>query len=365
MRDESRSNHVQVIALDNTPIVYVKQRGPASRLDGDDCVTAERNALTCLKDVDLVPKLIKVRDSDAVWVQAVPGADLSKLRGQVGELAAICFRWGAAVAQLHCYRATPEPVPTAPRPWALQPDNLPFSMRGAETGSAFALVLDALRDESALSAAADRANRGWGASAWIHGDLSATNVIVTSTADNAMIRFVDLEAAGLGDPGWDVATALDTLAWLAPSWNAPTEPLVERFLDGISHDMSVVENICDRVAVMYLGKIVEVADTAELYGNPQHPYTEALLSAVPRPDPRLRGSGRRIRLSDDFPDPADPPSGCFFHTRCRYADTDDCVHRRPELRSVAGGHLVACHHAERLELAAATVPVDDSRTLSP
>ena len=133
----------------------------------------------------------------------------------------------------------------------------------------------------------------------------------------------------------------------------------------ISHDMSVVENICDRVAVMYLGKIVEVADTAELYGNPQHPYTEALLSAVPRPDPRLRGSGRRIRLSDDFPDPADPPSGCFFHTRCRYADTDDCVHRRPELRSVAGGHLVACHHAERLELAAATVPVDDSRTLSP
>lgn len=124
----------------------------------------------------------------------------------------------------------------------------------------------------------------------------------------------------------------------------------------ISHDMSVVENICDRVAVMYLGKIVELADTAELYGNPQHPYTEALLSAVPKPDPRLRGAGRRIRLSDDFPDPADPPSGCLFHTRCPYSDEQDCVTRRPELRAVVAGHLAACHYSESLELAPAVEP---------
>ena len=124
----------------------------------------------------------------------------------------------------------------------------------------------------------------------------------------------------------------------------------------ISHDMSVVENICDRVAVMYLGKIVELADTAELYADPQHPYTEALLSAVPKPDPRLRDAGRRIRLSDDFPDPANPPPGCFFHTRCRYSDQDACIHQRPDLRSVEEGHLAACHYSEELDLAPAVEP---------
>ena len=126
----------------------------------------------------------------------------------------------------------------------------------------------------------------------------------------------------------------------------------------ISHDMSVVENICDRVAVMYLGKIVEVASTESVYGNPQHPYTEALLSAVPRPDPRLRDAGRRIRLSDNFPDPADPPSGCFFHTRCPYADEDRCVNERPELRPFGAGHHAACHHAETLSLTSVLDPVD-------
>ncbi len=125
----------------------------------------------------------------------------------------------------------------------------------------------------------------------------------------------------------------------------------------ISHDMSVVESICDRVAVMYLGKIAEVASTEAVYGHPQHPYTEALLSAVPRPDPRLRDSGRRIRLSDDFPDPADPPSGCFFHTRCPYADEGVCVTERPELRPMGPGHRAACHHAETLSLTSVLDPV--------
>ncbi len=123
----------------------------------------------------------------------------------------------------------------------------------------------------------------------------------------------------------------------------------------ISHDMSVVESICNRVAVMYLGRIVELAETERLYSEPQHPYTEALLSAVPRPDPRLRGSGRRIRLSDNFPDPARPPSGCFFHTRCRYADEDRCTSERPHLRPVVDEHLSACHHAEALSLGGATL----------
>ena len=124
----------------------------------------------------------------------------------------------------------------------------------------------------------------------------------------------------------------------------------------ISHDLSVVQNICHRVAVMYLGRVVELADTERLYAAPQHPYTEALLSAVPRPDPRLRGAGGRIRLSDEFPDPANPPSGCFFHTRCHYAQQDRCAVDRPELRLVdahrngAGPHQAACHFAEDLDL---------------
>jgi peptide/nickel transport system ATP-binding protein len=124
----------------------------------------------------------------------------------------------------------------------------------------------------------------------------------------------------------------------------------------ISHDLSVVESVCDRVAVMYLGKIVELAETDELYARPRHPYTEALLSAVPRPDPRLRGSARRIRLSDDLPDPAHPPAGCSFRTRCRFARPGVCdvPGAPPELAPAAGragaGHRVACHLAGELTL---------------
>ncbi|MDB1090056.1 ATP-binding cassette domain-containing protein [Streptomyces sp. ACA25] len=121
----------------------------------------------------------------------------------------------------------------------------------------------------------------------------------------------------------------------------------------ISHDLSVVENICDRVAVMYLGRIVEIAETEELYGRPRHPYTEALLSAVPRPDPRLRGVGRRLRLSDDLPDPAAPPPGCTFHTRCHYVRKETCAvpGGEPELLNISGTRRSACHFAGELDLA--------------
>ncbi len=119
----------------------------------------------------------------------------------------------------------------------------------------------------------------------------------------------------------------------------------------IAHDLSVVEYLCDRVAVMYVGKLVEVAETEELYTHPLHPYTEALLSAVPKPDPTLRDRTRRIILEGDVPDPANPPSGCYFHTRCRFSDGNRCVHEEPPLRTIQHGHAVACHYAEELTLA--------------
>ncbi len=117
----------------------------------------------------------------------------------------------------------------------------------------------------------------------------------------------------------------------------------------IAHDLSVVEHISHRVAVMYVGKIVELAQADELFANPLHPYTEALLSAVPKPDPRLRNKGARIRLEGEVADPSDPPSGCYFHPRCPYAQ-DRCRHEEPPVREIGADHWVACHFADELEL---------------
>ena len=117
----------------------------------------------------------------------------------------------------------------------------------------------------------------------------------------------------------------------------------------ISHDLSVVRHSCDRVVVMYVGRIVEIADTDDLFEQPKHPYTEALLSALPIDNPRQRKTRERIRLQGEVADPSNPPPGCFFHPRCRYA-TDVCKTDEPPLRKV-NAHEVACHHAEELELA--------------
>ena len=115
----------------------------------------------------------------------------------------------------------------------------------------------------------------------------------------------------------------------------------------IAHDLSVVEHICNRVAVMYVGKLVEVASTEELYYNPKHPYTEALMAAVPKPDPRQRD--RPIKLPGEVASPSNPPSGCYFHPRCRYAKPI-CSQEEPALREVEKDHWVSCHFAEKLSL---------------
>lgn len=115
----------------------------------------------------------------------------------------------------------------------------------------------------------------------------------------------------------------------------------------IAHNLAVIKYVSDRVAIMYMGKIVELARTEELLTNPRHPYTEALLSAVPKADPRYKKE--KVLLKGDIADPANPPSGCYFHSRCRYAKRS-CEKERPELKEINSGHYVSCHFAEVLSL---------------
>jgi len=115
----------------------------------------------------------------------------------------------------------------------------------------------------------------------------------------------------------------------------------------IAHDMGVVRHISNRIAVMYVGKLVELAQTEEVMANPKHPYTEALLSAVPRPDPHYHSN--RILMEGEAPDPSNPPPGCVFHTRCRYAQ-EICRREAPPFRQVASEHYTSCHFAEKLTL---------------
>lgn len=113
----------------------------------------------------------------------------------------------------------------------------------------------------------------------------------------------------------------------------------------ISHDLSMVRHIADRVAVMYLGKIMELANVDDMYATPKHPYTQALLSAVPVPDPQVEATRKRVILEGDIPSPANPPPGCPFNTRCPMAQ-ERCVAEVPEWRELGTGHWVACHFAE-------------------
>jgi len=115
----------------------------------------------------------------------------------------------------------------------------------------------------------------------------------------------------------------------------------------VAHDLSVVQHISDRVAVMYVGKIAEMASAEELYTYPLHPYTEALMSAVPKPDPLYKSE--RIIMQGDVADPSNPPSGCYFHPRCQYVK-DVCSQQTPEFRELKPDHFVACHRADELQL---------------
>ena len=117
----------------------------------------------------------------------------------------------------------------------------------------------------------------------------------------------------------------------------------------ISHDLSVIRHICDRIVVMYVGKVAEVSDALDLYITPRHPYTEALLSSVPLAEPEGREERSRIHLQGEIADPSNPPSGCYFNPRCRFAQ-ERCQSEEPQLRDMGSNHFVACHFAEQLSL---------------
>jgi oligopeptide/dipeptide ABC transporter ATP-binding protein len=125
----------------------------------------------------------------------------------------------------------------------------------------------------------------------------------------------------------------------------------------IAHDLSVVEHISDRIAVMYVGKIAEMTETSQLLSRPLHPYTEALLSAIPPADPDVKTE--RIRLEGEVPSPANPPSGCVFHPRCRYAQAV-CSQEEPTLEEVTPGHYVSCHFARELDLKGISTPASEA-----
>ncbi len=115
----------------------------------------------------------------------------------------------------------------------------------------------------------------------------------------------------------------------------------------IAHDLLVVRHISDRIAVMYLGKMVELADAKEIYDHPLHPYSISLLSAVPVPDPKVARANKRVMLEGDIPSPLNAPSGCPFRTRCPYA-TEECAQSMPEFKEVSAGHFVACHNLDKI-----------------
>ena len=159
------------------------------------------------------------------------GADLAQQRGTLAELAQICQAWGAAIATLHTISTRRLPASLAPRPRVLSPRRLMPSMRDVAGGSGYAAVLEAYESSPDLRAAAIEVDQRWTEQHWIHGNLSASTVMVEEQPA-LRVSFLDLESGGLGDPAWDLASAVDTITWLSPRWHAVAQPLVDYLILG-------------------------------------------------------------------------------------------------------------------------------------
>ena len=193
------------------------------------------------------------------------------------------------------------------------------------------------RSEDTLDVLCVRGN-GANAATLVDAGADKADIIIAATASDETNMLCCLVAKKLGTK-YSIARIRD------PEYN-DSLTLLQREMGitylFVSHDLSMVRHISHNVGVMYLGCMVERAPVQELYSNMLHPYTQALMSAVPIPDPDMAAASQRIHLSGDVPTPIDPPSGCRFRARCPYA-TEQCANERPELREVAPDHFVACH----------------------
>ena len=226
--DQSRSNVVRRIDLDGAPVAFVKRRGAAAELDGDDPITAEARALAALAGVRVVPALVAGSASgvgpvsgDEVWTVPVDGIPLYAVHGTHEHVLAVARSWGEALAVLHqsvdADTLAAKGFPRLPVPWVFDPDRLPTSMGRPPEGSALAAVLDMARSAPVRALAAS-VLADWSPAEPVHGDLSAANVLVAEGAGGPTVRFIDVEGAGLGPAAWDLACALDTLGDLTRQW---------------------------------------------------------------------------------------------------------------------------------------------------
>jgi aminoglycoside phosphotransferase len=215
----SSDDHVRTIAIGSRPIAYVKQP------ESTDSTGRERANLEWLADLDCVPRLLDCGSGEELWVRALRGHEVASERGRLAELAETCEAWGESLAELHAMRVSPG-APFAPRPWVLTPGNRPPA-----TGAAAGRIGRFVDSHPLLRRALHQVDERWTERHWIHGDLGPNNVVVEHEL-RPTVRFVDFDRAGRGDPAWDLATVLDCLAWLAPDWRAPVEPLTEHFLRG-------------------------------------------------------------------------------------------------------------------------------------
>jgi hypothetical protein len=236
MLDESRTNHVHVLQLDGTPVAYAKQRGWASRVDGDDPVAVERRALTLLARSGLVPPMLPIDAPDVLWTESLhPCTVLYQLLSGAPRAKVITavHAWGQAMASLHRWSTRFGSPPVSRVPWIFNPTHVPAHLADVRADSDVAMVLAELRGNPGIRSAMDTVAESWTAKQWIHGDANTANAVARPVGPYQWrVWFVELETAGLGCPSWDLATAYDSLEFHGLSRGTDMRPALGALLDG-------------------------------------------------------------------------------------------------------------------------------------